>query len=214
MIDKKQKEVAIIVAHPDDETLWAGGTILDHPLWNCYIISVCRESDTDRAPKFYRVLKELNSGGIMGDLDDGPKQNPLDEKELEETILNLLPKNKYDLIITHNPNGEYTRHLRHEEVSKSVIILWNKNKIATNELWTFAYDDGNKKHFPCAIKDVAIYHQLSQKIWQRKYNIINEIYGFGIDSWELQTTPREEAFWQFTNSSYAVKWLNNGGINK
>jgi len=28
---KNSKTVAIIVAHPDDETLWAGGTILNHP---------------------------------------------------------------------------------------------------------------------------------------------------------------------------------------
>jgi len=27
---QKSKTVAIIVAHPDDETLWAGGTILFH----------------------------------------------------------------------------------------------------------------------------------------------------------------------------------------
>jgi LmbE family N-acetylglucosaminyl deacetylase len=33
------KNVAIIVAHPDDETLWAGGTILNHPSWKCFIIS-------------------------------------------------------------------------------------------------------------------------------------------------------------------------------
>jgi LmbE family N-acetylglucosaminyl deacetylase len=31
--DKVFKSVAIIVAHPDDETLWAGGEILNNPLW-------------------------------------------------------------------------------------------------------------------------------------------------------------------------------------
>ena len=214
MNDTEPKEVAIIVAHPDDETLWAGGTILEHPTWNCFIISVCRESDNDRAPKFYKALKEFNSGGVMSDLDDGPEQNPLEEEYLEKTILYLLPEKKYDLIITHNPNGEYTRHLRHEEVSQAVINLWNNNKISTSELWTFAYEDGNKKHYPSAIKNATIYRQLRHKIWQRKYNIINETYGFALDSWELLTTPIEEAFWQFTNSHTAKEWLNNGGINK
>lgn len=214
MIDGNQKNVAIIVAHPDDETLWAGGTILNHPMWNCFIISVCRESDTDRAPKFYKALKEFNSGGAMGDLDDGPEQIPLDEEELKDTILYLLPEKKYDLIISHNPTGEYTRHLRHEEVSKAVINLWDNRKISTDELWTFAYEDDNKKHFPCAIKNASFYHHLSQKIWQRKYTILSEIYGFGIESWELLTTPRDEAFWQFKNSFDAKKWLNKGGLYK
>ncbi len=26
--------VALVVAHPDDETLWAGGTLLQHPGWD------------------------------------------------------------------------------------------------------------------------------------------------------------------------------------
>ena len=211
IVDIKPKDVAIIVAHPDDETLWAGGTILSNPMWNCYVISVCRGSDVDRAPKFYKALKELNSGGIMGDMDDGPEQNPLNIQELEEVILYLLPEKHYDLIISHNPNGEYTRHLRHEEVSRAVINLWDNNKISTNELRTFAYEDDNKKYYPHAIKDASIYHELSQKIWQNKYSILSDIYGFGINSWELQITPRAEAFWQFTNILSAKQWLNNGG---
>ena len=214
MIDSNPKEVAIIVAHPDDETLWSGGLILSHSRWNCFIVSVCRGSDIDRAPKFYKALKELNSAGVMGDLDDGPEQTPLDEIKLEQTIIDLLPQKYYDLIITHNPSGEYTRHLRHEEVSDAVINLWHNNKIIADELLTFAYEDGGKMYHPRAIKGASIYNQLSKEIWQSKYAILNETYGFEKNSWELQTTPREEAFWKFTNSLDAIKWLNKGGLHK
>ena len=65
------KTVVLIVAHPDDETLWAGGTILSHPTWKFFVVCLCRESDEDRAPKFYKALKVLKSEGVMGDLDDG-----------------------------------------------------------------------------------------------------------------------------------------------
>lgn len=148
----------------------------------------------------------------MGDLDDGPEQNPLDEEEVQQKILELLPEKHYDLIISHNPNGEYTRHLRHEEVSKAVINLWNNGKISAYELRTFAYENVNKKYYPLPDKNAAIYRKLTKRIWLRKYSILAETYGFGSDSWELQTTPREEAFWQFTNSFIAKKWLINGGI--
>lgn len=214
MKETKPKNVAVIVAHPDDETLWAGGTILSHPAWNCFIVSVCRGSDTDRAPKFYNALKVLKAQGIMGDLDDGPEQNPLDEAVLEQTILELLPAKHYDLIITHNPNGEYTRHLRHEEVSRAVINLWNNNKISADELRTFAYEDGHKNYHPRPVKNAAKYHPLTEQIWLRKFSILTETYGFKEDSWEAQTTPKEEAFWQFTHSINALQWLNNGGVHK
>jgi LmbE family N-acetylglucosaminyl deacetylase len=208
----KSKNVAVIVAHPDDETLWAGGTILSHPSWNCFIVSVCRGNDTDRAPKFNKALKVLKSEGIMGDLEDGPEQKPLDNKILEQTIIDLLPAKHYDLIISHNPSGEYTRHIRHEEVSKAVIKLWYNKKIFTDELWTFAYEDGKRKYYPRPEKDATIYCKLTNRIWLIKYNIITETYGFEENSWEAKTTPKEEAFRQFTDTFTAVKWLNNGGV--
>ena len=132
------KTAALVIAHPDDETLWAGGLLLNHPEWRKYIACLCRKNDVDRAPKFQQVLEQLNAQGIMGDLDDGSEQALLNEEIVEQAILQLLPQRQFDLVISHNPNGEYTRHLRHEEISKAVINLWQAGKIITNELWTFA----------------------------------------------------------------------------
>ena len=53
MNSKKSKSIAVIVAHPDDETLWAGGTILSHPSNKWFIICLCRASDTDRSVRFH-----------------------------------------------------------------------------------------------------------------------------------------------------------------
>src|SRR5450759_2489001 len=156
IVKKKSKSVLIIVAHPDDETLWAGGTILSNPDWKCFVISLCRGKDPDRSVRFHNALKVLNCEGIMGDMDDGPEQLPLDETEVERTILDLLTTKHFDLIITHNPAGEYTRHLRHEETGNSVIRLWNTGKISAHELWTFAYEDGNKTKYPVAVENASI----------------------------------------------------------
>jgi LmbE family N-acetylglucosaminyl deacetylase len=202
---KFTRSVAVIVAHPDDETLWAGGTILTHPSWKCFIVCLCRASDNERAPRFYEAVKILKSQGIMGDLDDGPEQKPLDEKEVEKTILDLLPSRNFDLIITHNRTGEYTRHIRHEEINKAVIRLWDKGKISTNEIWTFAYEDGNKNYYPRSVEEAPVFRKLSQRIWLRKYNIITQTYNFHKESWEAKTTPRTESFWQFTIPDDAKK---------
>ena len=209
MDSKELKTVAVIVAHPDDEILWTGGTLLSHPSWKVFVISLCRASDPDRSPKFFNELKKLGANGKMGDLDDGPEQKPLAEQEVEEAILELLPAKHYDLIISHSPSGEYTRHIRHEEIATAVIKLWHANKISAGELWSFAYEDGNKEYYPRPIESANIYRLLTKPVWLRKYSIITDHYGYDKESWEAQTTPKGESFWQFTNSEDAMHWLTN-----
>ena len=193
----KGSSCAVIVAHPDDETLWAGGTILMHPEAKWTIVTLCRKEDKDRAPRFYRAIRELDATGIMGDLDDSPEQEPLDSNRIQSKILTLLPSDSFDLIITHSCKGEYTKHLRHEETARAVLNLWKMGKIWTTQLWSFAYEDNEGKCLPQPIQDAHLHVELSQEIWQKKKNIITEIYGFGEDSFEAMTTPKQEAFWCF-----------------
>lgn len=208
MIKSTIKNVAVIVAHPDDETLWAGGTILSHPLWNCFIVCLSRKNDPDRSAKFYKALHVYKCLGIMNDLDDEPAQTPLDDQAVQRAILELLPDKHFDLIISHSPSGEYTRHLRHEETAKAVINLWHSGKIIADELWAFAFQDGNKTFYPRAVENADIFRPLIKSIWLKKYNLITETYGFEKHSWEAVTTPQAEAFWQFTDHCIAKKWLD------
>lgn len=205
--EKKTKKVAIIVAHPDDEVLWVGGTLLAHTEWQCFIACLCRKSDPDRAPKFRKALNVFQAKGAMGDLDDGPMQIPQDKQEITRILLELLPNVDYDLVITHNPTGEYTRHLRHEEIGTTVLNLWSDGQLSSKEVWIFAYEDGNRMYFPQALKTTGLYFMLSDYLWNKKYNLITKIYGFEQESWEAKATPKTEAFWKFTHKKEAIKWL-------
>lgn len=187
---------AIIVAHPDDETLWAGGLMLLHPQTRWTVITLCRKSDPDRAPKFMRVMQYLGAKGIMGDMDDSPEQKPLVEKEIRKTILSLLPMDRFDLVLTHSRWGEYTRHLRHEETSRAVTTLFNTKELSGKQVWMFAYEDGGGKYLPKPIRDTDFQVWLPDKIWQEKYRIITEFYGFAADSFEAKCCPKQEAFWR------------------
>jgi len=211
-MDSETRKIAIIVAHPDDETLWAGGTILSNPGKQYFIASLCRKNDADRAPKFEEALKILGAEGIMGDMDDGPEQSPLSEHKVQKAILELLPAKSFDLIITHSIYGEYTKHRRHEEIGKAVINLWHRGKINTKELWAFAYEDGHKTYLPIVDEDAPLFYPLPHGVWEKKFDIITKTYGFAANSWEAQTTPKEEAFWQFENASQAKDWLMSGNI--
>lgn len=204
---RKSHQVVLIIAHPDDEILWAGGTLLMHPEWRTHIICLCRKNDSDRSARFARVLKFLQATGEMGDLDDEPQQFPMSNQLVSSMIADLLPYGPFNLVITHSPAGEYTRHLRHEEIGAAVIRLWCGNKLSCKKAWFFAYDDGQKTHHPAAISSADIQVKLPGKIWELKYSIMKDIYGFKPGAWEAITTPRTEAFWEFRNSVQAAKWL-------
>jgi LmbE family N-acetylglucosaminyl deacetylase len=188
---------AVIVAHPDDETLWMGGIMLMHPDCQWTVVTVCRKSDPDRSARFFKALREFNAGGAMGDLDDGAEQVPLSSRKVQDAILGLLQSDRFDSIFTHSLWGEYTRHLRHEETGKAVLALRRSGTLHCRELFTFAYEDGGGKYLPRPIRNTGSLIKLPEHIWQRKYEIITNIYGFAPDTFEARTTPKQEAFWQF-----------------
>ena len=209
--NSSSRKAAVIVAHPDDETLWAGGKILQHPRWEWTVVALCRGSDPDRAPRFSRAMQYLNCSGKIGDLDDSPEQLPLDDEVIQKAVLSLLPRTSFDFLLTHSPHGEYTRHRRHEETGRAVAALWEKGLISTSQLWMFAYDDDNKKHLPEPIKKAHRIDRLPVSLWLKKYHIITDIYGFTPESFEARTTPENEAFWCFRSPREFREWFQRKG---
>lgn len=191
------RDCAVVTAHPDDEIIWSGGLMLLHPDTRWKIVTLCRKSDPDRSKKFSRALEYLHASGDMGDLDDGPDQTPLSERSVQNEVMSLLPPQRFDLIVTHSIWGEYTRHLRHEEVARAVLALWRSGSIIAKEVWSFAYEDGGGKYPPRYVKDADEIIRLPEKIWQEKCGIITDIYGFSADSFEAKAAGRQEAFWRF-----------------
>jgi len=171
--------------------------MLANPQIHWFILAMCRKSDHERSEKFYRALERYGAVGAMADLPDGPDQAPLSPGEIQNTLAVLLPATTYGRILTHAPGGEYTRHRRHEEVSQAVRDLWSARAVLAGELWMFAYEDQAGAVYPHAIASAHEYDILPEHIWQEKYRLVTEVYGFSPESWEALTTPRQEAFWRF-----------------
>ena len=208
----KKFEACVVVAHPDDETIWAGGTILLHPQWRWTMISLCRGSDRDRAPRFYQAAEALGASAVMADLDDGPEQARLSEELIQQMIISRLPVTQFDLILTHSPFGEYTRHRRHEEIGAAVGRLWVNDTIYADELWMFAYRDcgrGGQEDTPIPISTAHRSQVLPEHLWWRKQQIITSIYGFAPESYEARIVQRKEAFWRFTDPLAYQRWLTS-----
>jgi len=208
----EKAKVVVLVAHPDDETLWAGGTLLMHGEWTTFVGTLCRAGDADRAAKFFSVLKRLGAKGAMADMDDGPSQSPLNAELVRTTLRSLVPNERFDIVMTHGPKGEYTHHLRHEEVSRSVLEMWACGEIQSRELWLFAYEDGGGHRLPLAQKGADVLVDLPDEVWAIKRSLLTEIYGFVPESWEARTTPRREAYWRLVVPDDARVWLQRGRL--
>jgi LmbE family N-acetylglucosaminyl deacetylase len=176
----------VVVAHPDDETLWCGGELMGRPERSTYVITLCRGSDAERAPRFQRALAELGVQGAMGDLDDGPEQDALD--------IDTVKRRSFDLVLTHHADGEYRRHRRHEECSRAIAMLREEGALRAGSLWQFAYENDEPGGLTRARRKADWLCELRSDIFAKKRRIITDIYGFRPDSWEAQTTPAVEAF--------------------
>jgi LmbE family N-acetylglucosaminyl deacetylase len=201
-----RRRAAVVVAHPDDETLWLGGTIMMHPQWSWRVVSLCRGNDPDRRPRFFSAMRHLGVQAEMFQLDDGPQQRPLSDGDVQQAVRVALERATYDLIVTHSPFGEYTRHMRHEEVGRAVLQLWQAKRLTTKELWLFAYSDSGGDRYPTALEDADLVVSLPEDVWSSKLAVMRQHYGFAPDSWEALSTPRKEAFWCFCSTDKASAW--------
>ncbi len=193
--DSSIKKVLVIVAHPDDETIWCGGLLLRNKKnWNTTILSLCRKTDLDRAPKFFKVCEEYNAKGVMSDLDDDrPEQDLPTLNEVTKRISSLINEKKFDLLLTHGKTGEYG-HKRHIETHNAVVKMLKQKIIFAKKVLFFSYKVKGKNSYCVTNKKASTLVKLSMEEAAMKKFIIMNKYGFSKDGFEEKSCSDTESF--------------------
>ncbi len=193
---KDKERAVVIVAHPDDETIWMGGFILKHPELDWTIMALCRASDLDRAPKFKRVCERYGATAIIEDMDDeGNLDYAQTVSEAGRLAARYLGKLPIDYLFTHGANGEYG-HEAHVATHEAVKTLVAEGRIQAKRAFCFSYVKKDRKLYgqlkPAASADVTL--NLSKKQFMAKKAIMTDIYGFSPDGIDTNYCTNPEAF--------------------
>ena len=127
--DNTKAKKLMIVAHPDDDTIWGGAHLMSG---DYFVVCITNGRNDTRKPEFEKMLeKSGNSGYILeypdkvaGERDDW--SNVWDK--ITDDINRLMTCKDWELIVTHNKDGEYG-HQHHKYSHKIVTEIYDKQSL-------------------------------------------------------------------------------------
>lgn len=140
--DSKNK--LMIVAHPDDETLWGGGH-LSQGGW--FVVCLTNGNNSVRSNEYHNVLNYFGANGVIlsyPDLTNGKKDNWSSVKsDMMKDLQVLLGYKNWSTIVTHNSDGEYG-HIHHKMTHRYIKSITKKFKISSKLRFFGKYYDVGK----------------------------------------------------------------------
>lgn len=134
-IDTKGVNKLMIVAHPDDEILWGGAHLIDD---DYLVVCITCGVRYDRVLEFVEVMDATNDKYVMlgyPDKTNGERDNwNTVYEDISKDLKQIIELKDWELIVTHNPDGEYGH--QHHKMTSAIVTDVTDNK---NKLYYFAH---------------------------------------------------------------------------
>lgn len=129
-IDLEGYNKLMIVAHPDDEMLWGGAHLIED---NYLVVCVTCGGIKERVNEFISVMNATNDRYIMlgyPDKTNGQRDNwDSVRSNIIKDVEDIINLKDWELIVTHNPEGEYG-HIHHKMTSSiTTSVVKEKEKL-------------------------------------------------------------------------------------
>ena len=126
----------MVVAHPDDETIWGGAHLLKGKY---VVVCITNGNNRTRRKEFAAVMKQTDSIGLMLSFPDKThgKRNNWEScrEEIQQSIDTIVAQKDWATIATHNSKGEYG-HIHHQMTS-AITTAAAKKADLTDHLYYF-----------------------------------------------------------------------------
>ncbi|QNK47559.1 PIG-L family deacetylase [Brevibacterium sp. PAMC23299] len=118
MLDK-----LMVVAHPDDESIFGGATLLREKGWK--VICLTNGENETRSNEFSQAMNMIGASFEIWDYPD-ELEGTFDADQLKTDLKKVFRMNRIKRIVTHNLNGEYG-HSQHKSLSRILHDLVCEN---------------------------------------------------------------------------------------
>lgn len=113
----KNKKILLIVAHPDDETLWFFQSIQKLKIENeILVFCLTHAAVSKRGKELTKVAEKIGIKVVFGHCEDTGIDRLLKPSDLRQAFIKVFSKHRIDLAISHPPHGGEKPHPHHIQI--------------------------------------------------------------------------------------------------